>query len=346
MNIPYRSSFSNDIDRNTQFFAYKLREHERFEYWADVINKLRNPAEIDSSERKKFHAQINFFDMGDVLYTHSQGTSPFTARRSSHHIAQATKYPFHLIIKQAGGGQVRQGRFNANLSAGDIVLIDTKQDLVSEMIDSKAIVLEIPEILMKAWIPHPEDYVAQVMPSEKGWAAVLVTYLNNLNLNAIKHTRPHHHILIVEHILSIYLLALEETNFIHTRQEISSFHKKDDLYMSMQAWLRKNYMDAEISVTKVSEKFGVSVREVRRQFNLAPNNYTFFETLRSMRLDAAQIMLKDQEFSHLSISEIGYRCGFLDSAYFGRVFKKNINCSPGSFARYHKKSVKLEENNS
>ncbi|MGS0741583.1 helix-turn-helix transcriptional regulator [Glaciimonas sp. GG7] len=96
-------------------------------------------------------------------------------------------------------------------------------------------------------------------------------------------------------------------------------------------------MDPEISVAHIGKEFSISTREVHRQFAHKEDMSTFLDTLRSIRLAAAVRMLKDPGFAHISVSEIGYRAGFIDSAYFGRVFRKKMNCSPGIFSKLHQK---------
>ena len=52
------------------------------------------------------------------------------------------------------------------------------------------------------------------------------------------------------------------------------------------------------------------------------------EFIKSIRLNEAKKMLMEREYS---VSEIAYRVGFNDPAYFSRSFKKKFNASPSSF---------------
>jgi len=320
-----------------------LSEPQRFGYWVNIINNSPNPIQIDSSERADFNAKVSILNMGETNYFLSEGKSPLAAHRTRQDIARANTHPFHLMVKLMGGGSVRQRKSDAILSAGDFVLIDTKQELESTMDNSQAILLSIPDALVRAWIPNPEDYVGRVLRGHKGWPAVLASYLSNLDTTIVRGAKRHQHILMVEHILSIYLFALEEANFIRKPDDIFSKKQKIDLYIPMYNWLRENYMDSEISAALIARHFGISTREVHRQFSLSPEKSTFLEVLRAMRLTAAVRMLKDPHFSLLTISEIGYRSGFIDSAYFGRVFRKIMNCSPGVFAKAHQKRLEAGE---
>lgn len=321
-----------------------LPQRKRFEYWADVVCQFLNPIEIDSPERDDFNAKLNILKLGETTCFLSEGKNLVTARRTSQLISQANKHAFHLIMRLTGGGALRQGKNTTTLRAGDFVLVDTSQEVVSTMENTHSILLSVPDAFIRTWIPNPEDYVAQVLRGDKGWAAVLSSYLRNLSPDIIVTTKPSQHLLMIEHILSLYLFALEESIFIPKPALFcSTVYDKTDLYVRMYNWLKDNYMDADISAAHIAQEFGVSTREVHRQFALTQKGSTFLETLRAMRMTAAVRMLRDPNFSTMTISEVGYRCGFSDSAYFCRVFRKILGCSPGAFAKAHQNANREED---
>lgn len=52
-----------------------------------------------------------------------------------------------------------------------------------------------------------------------------------------------------------------------------------------------------------------------------------------MRLEHAKTLLKGYE---LKVKEVAHRCGFVDSNYFYRLFRKNTERSPSEYRRqYH-----------
>ncbi|MGZ9709300.1 AraC family transcriptional regulator [Glaciimonas sp. GNP009] len=335
MNIQNRSLILAKHPLYSKYCANHVPACERFQYWESIISRLTNPFEITSVEDKNFQADLIFYHMHNVTYALSTGSSPFAAHLTTQQIAQAENHPYHLIVKLGGKGKIRQGGFEANLHMRDVTLIDTKQELFSQMEDSKFIILTIPATLIHTWIPCPENYVAHTMHSDKGWASTLVSYIRQLTPKNISETYSPHYNLIIENILSIYVMALDQLDLKDGERDKFYFYKKNNLHDQIHTWLSLNYMDTEISADKIANEFGVSTREVYRQFKLANSERTFLETLQSMRLGAAMKMLKDPNFLELTISEIGYRSGFLDPAYFGRVFKEKTNYSPGLYAKIY-----------
>jgi len=307
---------------------------QRFEYWADVVSKTLNPVQIDSRARDNFDASIETQKLGDAAYVFSQGESQILARRTNQQISQAGSHSFLLMLRRSGHGLIRQAKNEATYGAGDIVLVDTKQEVVSDMDNTNITILSFPAELIRTWDPRPEDHVAQVMRGNKGWGAVLSTYLSNLTSQVMATTTEAQHVQMLEHVLSLYSFVIEETGMF-SKDVLMSAYKKNDLYLRIYNWLSENYMDPEICAIRIAQRFGISIREVHRLFAASSKDSTFLETLRSMRLTAAARMLKDDHFSKLSIAEIGYRSGFDEPAYFGKVFRHCMGCTPGAFAKAH-----------
>jgi AraC-like DNA-binding protein len=57
------------------------------------------------------------------------------------------------------------------------------------------------------------------------------------------------------------------------------------------------------------------------------------EYMTSLRMKSAETLLTAMWTNEYSVSEIARMCGFEDSLYFSRVFKKYYGCSPSNFAR-------------
>lgn len=90
----------------------------------------------------------------------------------------------------------------------------------------------------------------------------------------------------------------------------SSFHEEWDLH-------------------RMAKFCGMSVNTLLRTFHnmlkQSPLQY-----LTGLRLNAAESMLKS---SSLPISQIAFACGFNDSNYFAKCFKKHFKCSPTAFRK-------------
>lgn len=82
------------------------------------------------------------------------------------------------------------------------------------------------------------------------------------------------------------------------------------------------------TVANVATRLGRSGRTLQRQ--LAAVGQTFSGVVLRIRTDEAARLLRESE---LSLTEIGYVCGFSDSAHFSRSFKKRFRVVPSEWRR-------------
>jgi AraC-like DNA-binding protein/ligand-binding sensor protein len=91
--------------------------------------------------------------------------------------------------------------------------------------------------------------------------------------------------------------------------------------------LQDKWAAQSISVTKVAGALGISAGHLSRVFKRTTGQ-TFERYLMMQRVEAAKRMLLEPL---ATISEVAEKCGFADSAYFARVFRKITACSPSEY---------------
>lgn len=70
----------------------------------------------------------------------------------------------------------------------------------------------------------------------------------------------------------------------------------------------------------------------KKEIGMSPLEY-----LTSLRMKSAEKLLTAMWTNEYSVTEIAQMCGYDDSLYFSRVFKKHFGCSPTSFAKQNPK---------
>lgn len=84
--------------------------------------------------------------------------------------------------------------------------------------------------------------------------------------------------------------------------------------------------DSELSPAMIAEQLGISVRYLQKLFEEAGENVNHY--VRRRRLERSYDELMDPLYFGQSISEISFRWGFNDSAYFSRAFRELFNTTP------------------
>ena len=86
-----------------------------------------------------------------------------------------------------------------------------------------------------------------------------------------------------------------------------------------------------LSLDELLKKFPMSRSTINRQF-LRTVGITPAQYLSKLRMNHAAELLQNSRFP---VGEIALRCGYRDSNYFSRVFRKNFGCTPGMFRKQH-----------
>lgn len=93
--------------------------------------------------------------------------------------------------------------------------------------------------------------------------------------------------------------------------------------------------DADLSVTEIAEKLGISLYYMVHIFKKATGT-TITEYKKSLKLTCAKKLLID---SDKSIADIAQECGFGSSSYFSKVFMQAEGVSPSEYRRYLKNNA-------
>lgn len=147
------------------------------------------------------------------------------------------------------------------------------------------------------------------------------------NLYRLKELQSHENMEFqTRNILSeTWLLLLEDIRNNFKMNKTQKFEQPDRI-RNMLSFIHSHYKD-KITVAQIADATGTSEREAMRSFRKALNQSPI-EYLISYRLNEAKKMLQN---SDLPITEICYQCGFSDSSYFGKAFRKAYGLTPREF---------------
>jgi len=105
-------------------------------------------------------------------------------------------------------------------------------------------------------------------------------------------------------------------------------HKEIESISNVAAYMETNFMN-DISIGELLNVSHYSQRHFIRLFS-ATYSTTPQQYLLNIRIRHACSLLKEKNYS---ITEVATRCGFNDSNYFCRIFKKNIGATPSAYQK-------------
>ncbi|MBO0993774.1 AraC family transcriptional regulator [Bacillus sp. SD088] len=95
-------------------------------------------------------------------------------------------------------------------------------------------------------------------------------------------------------------------------------------------YLSRNY-DQKISIPSLCKLFTISPRHLNRLFK-QETDQTIVEMLQFIRIEKAKKFLIE---SNDKIIDIAIKVGYDDPAFFSRLFRREVKCSPGKFREQH-----------
>lgn len=106
---------------------------------------------------------------------------------------------------------------------------------------------------------------------------------------------------------------------------------KDELFDSIVTCLKEKelFLVPTLTVNDIAKEIQSNSKYISD--SLKNNDTSFYQLVNSMRTEKATHMLKDEQYSNLSIDAISFSCGFKSRATFFKYFKKEIGTTPSAY---------------
>ncbi len=130
--------------------------------------------------------------------------------------------------------------------------------------------------------------------------------------------------------------VLTEAVFLYTLSFIKNSDnnapKHDNTFEKFIDYVDNHYRDFDISLQKVADTFSYTEKYLSHLFK-KNMNISFKTYINDLRIQYAYILIENGE---TSITDIARLCGYSDSHYFSKVFKKIRGISPTEYIKKHK----------
>ncbi|MDR2446898.1 MAG: AraC family transcriptional regulator [Treponema sp.] len=252
--------------------------------------------------------------------------------------ANSKQIPVYALLSHLFGGKIRIHRSieDSGRSVAAVYREDADVDLSIRLIEE---IFKNENAMLKAVSMADADKALSIMSGlgnrrQKEWSAEklrsakdYVIILNTLLRKVVEYSHVH-----PAHInaLSSELIRLVEMMIVRYCDLVKKFSLR-----GCSPLIRKviNAVDFNLSTP-------LSLSALAEQFNAAPSNLSaqfkrekgmpLTGYINSRRLERAEQLLRT---SGLYVSEIAEQCGFLDVAYFNRLFKRRHGVSPGEYRK-------------
>ncbi|WP_420900469.1 helix-turn-helix transcriptional regulator [Escherichia coli] len=163
---------------------------------------------------------------------------------------------------------------------------------------------------------HPVRQI-QLPSLQRGEGEAILTALTHLSRSPLEQN------IIQPLVLSLLHLCRNVVNMPPGHSQPRS----DFLYHSICNWVQDNYAQP-LTRESVAQFFNITPNHLSKLF-AQHGTMRFIEYVRWVRMAKARMILQKY---HLSIHEVAERCGFPDSDYFCRVFRRQFGLTPGEYS--------------
>lgn len=148
--------------------------------------------------------------------------------------------------------------------------------------------------------------------------------------DAIRYPHAGSELLTLGALYAFFGCIFEQEYYVQISLTPRQTHKKMDQLKPVLEYIDNNYA-APITLSDLSRIAGMSPKYFCRYFRAAIHR-TPMDYLNYYRVERACQLLSTTE---LPITEVAYRCGFNDSSYFVKTFKKYMGTTPKQYALKH-----------
>lgn len=293
---------------------------KRLDFWNETLRKSIFELNFEAQD-VTFDAELQQHKLGPLRLSRVGISTGHTVTRSAAAIARSSVAKFNLNYVQSGELTVEQHRRKSKLTAGDFVLLDSREPYtVASYQGTRHISLHLPVEWLRRWLPNPEDCTGRPIRCGMPWSAALGASLQDAHSFADAPQGLSD--LCADQLAGALALAfgpVQSSNSTHCRK----------LYVRLQKTMEDLSHDTEIEAKDVAAALSISPRYLYKI--LARENTTYCRELVRIRLERAVRMLRDPRFNTVSVAEIAWRSGFCDPSHFSKRFRQFYGCTPGAF---------------
>lgn len=289
----------------------------RLRYWRDAVHQSVVEMDLIPTEQREFFGRIELCPLKRIVPFQVQG-SPQRVSRDRAEIARGNKNAYYLISQPRSAWRVRHAGQDHFVQPGDTVLVDSRipyEFMFGAGLDDLSV--EMPIEWLESWVRDPGKIVGRPIQASAGWGLALRGAKEALVPGLLAGLALPDE-LVEDQLGALLALACGSAAF--------SAGVGGGLFERGVDAIRARLSAPGLVASDIARECGVSLRSLHRAF--AAQQTSFAGTLLRARIDEAARMLVERRFRHLTIAEIGRRCGFADGSHFARQFRRQRHIGP------------------
>jgi len=296
-----------------------LARREAATRWRNYFAERQGtPIDISIYDPDAFTARLINRGVGQVRVLRIHAPAQHIVHRGSYPEMGSAGHLVHFLNALQGTLNVRIGETWSVIEPGQAMLIDNARTYELDMHTPHEVIdMIMPLHWLARYLPDPLKLIGKVIDMRCGWAPPLACMLDTISLQSDEYPAPRP--VIAEQLGTLLAFATRS-------REPAAARPGDRLAQKIMRRIENSFSDPQLTPDRVAAEFKISKRYL--QSLLANSGTSFVRELNAVRLDRASELLADPLARALSIGDVAFRCGFLDPAYFTRLFRKRFDSTP------------------
>jgi AraC-like DNA-binding protein len=309
------------------FSTCSVSPRNRLSFWNEIAGYALTRMEIHSREPHGFAGTLWKDNLGPLGISKAISTIA-QIRRTRAQIARCGERVFLINLSDRGTFTVSQRGREATLFEGDFTINDSAEPFVlTHRSPCEAVVIRVPEKLMRSYLPMPEDLAGLALSGRQGMGAMASDMLRSLCRQMERGLCVQMDPGATDPVMEIVASAcasqvqakMPETRTVGLRR------------IAIKKFIEARLRDPELSPGHLAAAFRISDRYVRVVFGAEGESVSAYILRR--RLEECARRLRDPLWKTRTISEIAFTWAFNSLGSFDRAFKARYGVPPHDFRR-------------
>jgi AraC-like DNA-binding protein len=310
---------------STIFDARGIAPPHRCEAWSAAVAAVCGDFIVHfGASPDAFKGQLEAREAGGLEYV-SLTQNACSVRRTNREVARADPGFVALILQQRGRSLMSQAGHEALLLPGYLTLIDSRQPSCFRFAeDCLQLVAHVPWSILRPRLRYRSLPLAHAL---RGGSAAIAAALTRSIFEHAGTVGAAADMPFAEALGAVLLTAAVDD----TSPERVGRGERGRLLGLAQEYIEKHLSNSALSPPVVAQAHGISVRQLHRLF--AVSGTTIGDWIRHRRLERCMTDLQEESLAGVTVTEIAYHWGFIDSAHFTRAFKAKYGRCPNEYRR-------------
>jgi len=300
-----------------------LDDRTRFELWRDTYCEWVGATELQCLDDGPFTGHWDFAGVRDLLLARFRG-SRHSITRTARQVSDFPQERYFLLFNLAPTAFSFSKSGRKETVYADQALLFSGMEAFSCHGALSWMTVGIPKQVLQRLVPDVENLTASALGGTSPALDQLKRYVGMLMEPGSLADDP----ALTEHVEATVcdLLALALGAAGHNAALARLRGLRAARCAEILREIANRFADPALSIKTVAARIGVSPSYVQQL--LRETGASLSERVLELRLQKARRMLTDRRNDHLKVSEIAFACGFNETSYFNRCFRRRFGDTP------------------